>query len=160
MIPLPAIPWAKALRLAPYALLAVFFALWLHRGDVIKRERAEHKAAVAQQEAGYRAAYNRAVNDALAEKQAKEKQYEAAREKSAAAYADLSQRYRSVVLRLAPAADPRSAGKADLSGRAESAGLPEAPTADAFVSISRADALICADNTAYAQGAYEWAKGL
>jgi len=55
----------------------------------------------------------------------------------------------------------RSGGSAaSPSGEDRGAGLPEDTAGSTELSISTADALICAANTAYAISAYEWAKTL
>lgn len=49
---------------------------------------------------------------------------------------------------------------ADGSGSASASGIHAEQTGDTFISITRDDALICADNTAFAQQAYDWIEAV
>lgn len=147
-------------KLIGIGLLLALLALQTHRIALWKAHSASLEAAAAKQVSDYREAYNLAVAQAYAEKQQKEQEYEAARQQSASAYADLSQRYRSIVLRLPSATDPGRPAETDLPERPDATGLPAEPSPDTLVLVSRADAMICAENTAYSLGAYQWAKSL
>lgn len=155
---LKAIPWQL---FAAVGALAGCWLLWSAHTHAVSQARSDgFTAGRADATTTFVAAQAEAARIATIDKQAKEAQYEIAREQGAAAYADLSGRYRAAVLRLATKADSRSAGQADLRGYTESAGLPEGTPGSTFVSISRPDALICADNTAYSIGAFEYASRL
>jgi len=147
-------------RLIGLALLLTALGFQTWRLSSEKAHSAALVASNALQVANYREAYSKAVALAYADKIAKEKQYEAARQSSAATYAGLSADYRSAVLRLAAKANPGGGGKADMPRPTESAGLPADPATGAFIFVSTDDALICGENTAYAQAAYEWAREL
>lgn len=163
-----------ALRWAGGALKSVSWRVWAAAGFVIVVMLlwSAHTAAVSTaRSAGFTngradattafvAAQAKSARLATIEKQAKEAQYETARAKSAEAYADLSGRYRAAVLRITPRPDPSRSRALDLRGHAEGARLPENPPSSALVSVSQSDALICADNTAYATAAFEWAGRL
>lgn len=155
---LKAIPWQA------YAALGALVGCWLlwsaHTHAVSQARAAGFLAGRIDATATFTTAQAEAARLATIDKQAKEAQYEIARTKSAEAYADLSGRYRAAVLRLGTKADTRSAGQAYLRGHAGSAGLPEGAPGSAFVSISQSDALICANNTAYSIGAFEYASRL
>jgi hypothetical protein len=146
-------------KLIGIALLLLALGLQTHRIALWKAHSAALETRNAQQVAEYREAYNRAVAAATAQKEAKEKEYEHARQVSATAYADLSGRFRAIVMRQA-STNPRGTSQPDMPSGPEGAGLPPQSSDDARFSISTSDALICADNTAYAIGAYEWVKSL
>lgn len=150
----------KYWRWIGFGLLLALLCIQTLRLSSEKAHSAALEATSALQVANYRAAYERSVADAFAAKIAKEKQYEAARQSSAATYASLSDRYRSAVLRLASAAHPGSGAKADLPRDAPGAGFHEAGASDPGISISTGDALKTADLAAYAMGCFEFAQGL
>jgi len=147
-------------RLIGLAMLLTALGIQTWRLSSEKAHSAALMANSALQVANYRAAYQQAVALAYADKIAKEKEYEAARQSSAATYAGLSADYRAAVLRLTARANPGGGGKADMPIASPSAGLPADPATGAFIFVSTDDALICGENTAYAQAAYEWAREL
>jgi len=140
-------------------------SLWLLHG---KREaladltdmtalRDAEKAAHAQTVINYRTAAKAAENAAEAEKKRKEALYAKAAHESDQAYADLRARYRSVLQR-APGANSSGADQTDLPVSSGAPRVSVEAASGAGVLVSRDDALICADNTAYAQAAFEWAE--
>jgi hypothetical protein len=111
-----------------------------------------------------------ATADALTQKIEREAEYAKAATAAQSDYDALRERYARLV-RTQAARHP--AGRADLPGAARPAGIPqdaaenpELPSGAGdgipfgTILIPQADALICAENTAYAQGAYGWAAGI
>ncbi len=107
----------------------------------------------------YRTAQAEATRIAKAEKARKETQHAQAAAAADADYSQLRDAYRNAVGRVQQAGTNQghSTGP-DLRGDTGSAIFHEGAANDPRVSISRSDALICADNTAFAQKAYDWAE--
>ena len=153
-----AIPlWVKLL---PVGIMAIGLGIQSYRISLWKADYASLEAASAQRERDIIQASNDATRAAYEAADAKERENEAIREKSAKTYADLSARYRASVLRLPSSAYTDSTGKTDLPGNADATGRTDDQAGDTIVSISRADALICGENTAKLMAAYEWAQGI
>lgn len=150
-------------RIAAAAVLIALLVMQSLRLAHEQRDHARTRDAAARQVADYHTAYSRAVADAYAAKARKEADHEAARTASANAFAHLARRYRAAIMqRAADRAGPAAARRADLPGNADAARLSGHPAQGAAVpddafSISGNDARICADNTAYAQAAHQWA---
>ncbi|WP_343546769.1 hypothetical protein [Sphingobium yanoikuyae] len=105
--------------------------------------------------------------DALEQKAKQEAKDAKAAQSAQSDYDALRERYAGLVR---AQATQRSADGTDLRRSAQSAGIPAQAAQDSDISdgagdgipfgtvlISQGDALICAENTAYAQGAYGWA---
>lgn len=113
-----------------------------------------------------RAAVVRAQSEAtalaLAEKLKKEKEDAEAAQLAQADYDALRQRYAGVLRSQGAGGAP---GRADLPRTASATGISDEAAAGAglpvgAIIIAQSDALICADNTAYAQAAFAWAEGI
>jgi len=148
-------------RLIGLALLLTALGIQTWRLSSEKAHSAALEAKSALQVATYREAYERSVAQALADKIAKEKSYEAARKTGDANYTALSDRYRTSVLRFQlDQADSSRAGKGDLPISTDATGLSDAGACPTGFSITEADALKTADLAAYAMAAHEWVVGV
>lgn len=151
-------PWQCAL------VVSVLMTGWFYRqSDLWERAyHLEHKA---------RLAFTAEIADRIRESAEaarsarieKEYEYERKAEAQDATIADLRQRYRSSVMRMQAAQRSRSdpgtgaeGGDTEVHGDAAPGG--GVPQGSMIVSV--ADAFLCADATAYAMKAYEWAKSL
>jgi len=148
-------------RLIGLVLLLTALGIQTWRLSSEKAHSAAVEAKSALQVANYREAYERSVAQALADKIAKEKSYEAARKTGDANYAALSDRYRASVMRFQlDQADSRRARSADLPSAPDATGLSADGSCPAGISIPEADALKVADLAAYAMAAHEWVREL
>jgi len=121
----------------------------------LRVEKAMHETDVAN----FAAAQARADADHLAAIGAMADHFGRIREDAERKMAAVDADWRARVLRLpAAAADPDRAGDADMPG-AGAAPAPDGPGGDSIL-LGRADALICATNTARLQAAREWALDL
>lgn len=162
----------------------VAFAAWAWRADSLRGQHLialrQCRAEAAQQAETFQRALRSATDLANAARIRKEAEYDAARDASDDALADLRERYRALLLRKA-ATDRSPAASADLPRPARAARgtdgagadplLPDRhPTGDATGSdaplpvnsmvIGMEDAFICADNSARLQAARQWAEKL
>lgn len=160
----------KWLREAAGALFSIVRAYPLHTALIaslvacawlwLGKERAEVKHADLQREfVQYQDDVKRASDEAIAratrEKQEKERVYKIAAKEADSSYVELRNRYRRL---LANKADTGSARIADLSVNSGAPRVPVEAARGAGVLVSRDDAMTCADNTAYAQAAFEWGE--
>lgn len=141
-----------ALKVAPYILLTIFFALWWHRGDVIKRKEAERAALVAiyEQTAAEAMAsdLDHAANVAAAYNKAREEVSHDLEKERDAARADAA-RYAA---RLRNQAAEGGGGTAHLSAVAESPGV----SAGSGEAAELDDAEACAEAVVKAEGWPAW----
>ena len=159
--------WLLAHPMTGVAVLAMAFG-------AVEHHEADKWAALARQRAVAIAAIHsanaRAIAQATAAKEAKDAQNAKLAVHSDEAAADLRGRYHAVVVQLAAAQsldrspdlprDAETAARGD--GPGESAGVSAGaePAADYTLTISRDDALSCADNTARLQAVHDWAVAL
>ncbi|WP_287002313.1 hypothetical protein [Sphingobium sp.] len=152
-----------AVAIAAGVVIAVLVAALLLTRATLAEERGKFeiwKTSVAHTQAEAKA-------DALEQKAKQEAKDAKAAQSAQSDYDALRERYTSLV-RSQAARHPGSG--ADLRRSADAAGIPAEGTEDpdlpvgagdgipfGTILISQGDALICAENTAYAQGAYGWA---
>lgn len=152
------------------AALGVALTLQSFRLDATQADLRVEKSGRKADRAGYARAQAEATANALAEKLKVEKEDAKDRELAQAGYDALRERYAGI---LRTKAAGSSGGGIDLSRPAEPAGVhaSRAEGAELFagagpalpfgtILIPQEDALTCADNTAFAQGAYRWAKSI
>lgn len=148
--------------LAGLIIVALAVALFATRATLAdtKRQFADWRTAVANVQA-------EATSRAYVEKLMEEAHYAHAAENAQDLYDDLRNRYTALVRAKAAG---NSSSEANLPRPAEASAVPADAAADSGVPVGaiptgtilipQADALICAENTAYAQAAHEWATTL
>lgn len=138
--------------------LAVALALSLAWGARVDRLRAMHKAALETTIASYEAAQAKAQSDFDAKIAAMQAENRRLNDDADRKAADATIVYRDRVVRLPSAPASCAAGSADMPA----ADIPQSnngPGRDSVI-LERADALICATNTARLEVAREWALGM
>lgn len=137
-------------------ILALAACAWLWLGkERVEAKHADLEWAFVQYQADVRHASEEAIARATREKREKERAYEIAAKEADSSYVELRNRYRSL---LAAKADTSSARRADLPLNPAAPGVPENSAGPAEFRITNADALKCADVSAYAMAAFEWAE--
>jgi hypothetical protein len=146
-------------KLGLFGLLALAIAIQSWRLDDWRDQARTEAAAHALTIGHYRQAQDAAANLATEAKQKKESADETARQASDADYDVLRARYWAAIDKLRrQAASARPApGQPDLPGTSQATEGVDRSGNGAGISISEADALICADNTARLQAARDWA---
>ena len=144
--------WLFAHPMSAAALLAaVFGAVEHHEANRWANTAATRSATIG----AMRVASMTATRNAQAEKELRDAQNRKLAADGDHAAAALRARYDAAVLRLADA--QRSTGGADLPLASTPATRGDRPGESAGLSVSRDDALICADNTARLQAVHDWA---
>lgn len=152
------------------AALGVALTLQSFRLDATQADLRAEKSGRKADHAGYARAQAEATANALADKLKVEKEDAKDRELAQAGYDALRERYAGI---LRTKAAGSAGGGTDLSRPGERAGVhaDRAESAELFagagaaipfgsILIPQRDALICAENTAFAQGAHGWALTL
>ena len=135
--------------------LAVALALSLAWGARVDSLRAQHKAALEATIARYDAAQAKAQSDFDAKIAAMQAENRRLNDDADRKAADATIVYRDRVVRLPSAPASCAAGGSDLSDAGDAA-RANRPGRDSVI-LERADALICATNTARLEAAREWA---
>jgi hypothetical protein len=152
--------WSVISRIFPHVIIVLFAALlttsagWFITSSKLSAERLGR----ANDRLLYEQAQQNATINALNEKLVKEAEYDKIKAKADADYSRLLDEFRATLVRYKAAKG--TTGRDNLPSPADSPAVDARPGQDTFIPVSESDLLICAENTAKALTAHEWAKSI